>query len=480
VTPAPAFVSTRDAARRPVSLEEALVRGLPPDGGLYVPTAVPRLRPGWRGVERWQDAIDAVLRPWFDASEADEAVASAQAACPFPVPIRLLPPGGAGVGGPTGAGVGGPTGAGVGHEGAHRQGAVGPGGRALLELHHGPTLAFKDIAARTMARWLGRSLQRRGASATLLVATSGDTGSAVADGFAGVRGLRVVVLYPSGRVSLVQERQLTLPREGVYALAVEGDFDDCQRLAKLALNDPALAGLGLSSANSINVGRLLPQISYHLWGALQLARALEAPLEDLWSVVPSGNLGSLAAGLLATAMGLPLAGFVAAHNRNDHFPRVLRGEADPLARPPTVVTPSNAMDVGAPSNLERLLALFPQGRYPVPVCGASVDDAATLASIERSWREDGVLVCPHTAVGLEALRLLRVQGRVPAAAPALVLATAHPAKFPEVIVRALPGVRPTEPRLEGLPPARPLARLRPEAGALRRWLLERLERGVHE
>lgn len=440
---APAFVSTRDAARRAVSLDEALLRGLAPDGGLYVPDAVPQLPEGWSDSASYHDAIDAVLRPWFEAADADAAVTSAQEALDFPVPIRQL-------------------------------GDAGGGGRALLELHHGPTLAFKDVAARTMARWLARSLRRRDASATLLVATSGDTGSAVADGFAGVEGLRVVVLYPLGRVSPLQERQLTLPRAGVFVLGVEGDFDDCQRLVKSALVDPALAGLRLSSANSINVGRLLPQVTYHVWGALQLARVLDVPLEALVSVVPSGNLGNLAAGLLAAAMGLPLAGFLAAHNRNDHFPRVLQGAADPRDRPATIVTLSNAMDVGAPSNLERLLALFPSSRYPVPVAGASVDDAATLASMARTYREDGVLVCPHTAVGLEALRLLRAQGRVAPSAPALLLATAHPAKFPEVVERALPGVRVTEPRLERLPPGAPRARLAPDSGALRRWLLEGL------
>ncbi len=435
----PGFVSTRDSARTPRSFEHVLRRGLAPDGGLYVPTAVPPLATGWREAEDWPQVVEAVLRPWFAEDEADAWLRAAREALDFPVPIRLL-----------------------------------PGRRALLELHHGPTLAFKDVAARTMARWLGRSLRARDESATVLVATSGDTGSAVADGFTGVAGLAVVVLYPAGRVSPIQERQLTVPREGVYALAVDGDFDACQRLTKQALVDPSLVGLRLSSANSINLGRLLPQTTYHVWGALQLARALDVALEQVLSVVPSGNLGNLVAGLLATAMGLPLAGFVAAHNANDHFPRVLRGEADPSVAPATIATVSNAMDVGAPSNLERVLALFPEGRYPVPLRGVSIGDAATLATIARTWYDDGVLVCPHTAVGLEALREVRARAGSAPAAPALVLATAHPAKFPEVVERALPGVRASDPRLEGLPPARPLAQLAAQPEALRSWLLEHL------
>ncbi len=448
MTDAPVFVSSRDPARRTLTFEEALRRGLAPDGGLYVPALLPKLAPGWERSTSWPETVAAVLGPWFAPHERDTWVASAQEALDFPVPVREL---------------------------SDR--------RMLLELHHGPTLAFKDVAARTMARWWGRSLSDRGESATVLVATSGDTGSAVADGFAGVEGLRVVVLYPAGRVSPLQERQLTLPREGVYALAVEGDFDHCQRLAKAALVDETLTALNLSSANSINVGRLLPQLTYHVWGALQASRAMGVALVDLLSVVPSGNLGNLTAGLLATAMGLPLAGMLAAHNANDHFPRVLLGEADPAAAPPTLATYSNAMDVGAPSNLERLLAVFPDGNYPVPLVGASVDDAATLDSISRTWREEGVMVCPHTAVGLEALRRLRGVGRgesgAPALraasalreAPALVLATAHPAKFAEVVARAVPGESVEHPALERLPAARAFGRLAAEPGALQEWLL---------
>jgi threonine synthase len=273
----------------------------------------------------------------------------------------------------------------------------------------------------------------------VLVATSGDTGSAVADGFAGVPGLRVAVLYPAGRVSPVQERQLVAQREGVTAFAVDGSFDDCQRLVKEALVAPDLVDLRLSSANSINVGRLLPQATYYVWAVAELARAVgDRDVRPVVSV-PSGNLGNLTAGLLAAAMGLPLAGFIAAHNANGFYPRQLRGEAAAFDYPPTVATVANAMDVGAPSNFERLHALF-AGGYPVPVWGTSVSDADTLARLRAVHAEEGLLVCPHTAIGLEAVERWREEGNGRAGLPAIALATAHAAKFPEIVARALPGV----------------------------------------
>jgi threonine synthase len=407
----PGFVSTRDPDRGRVTLAEAVRRGLAPDGGLYVPTHVPPLGAAWRDAETWHDVIDAVLRPWLDAADADAWIDDARCALDFPVPLRPLT-----------------------HE------------RYLLELFHGPTLAFKDVAARTMARWWGRTLTGAGERATVLVATSGDTGSAVADGFAGIRGLRVAVLYPAGRVSPVQERQLIARRPGVRAFAVEGTFDDCQRLVKAALVDPDLAPLGLSTANSINIGRLLPQTTYYAWAAVQLSRLRAG--DDLPLVsVPSGNLGNLTAGLFAAAMGVPVGRFVAAHNANDFFPSYLSGEAEAFEYRPTVATVANAMDVGAPSNFERLHALFGAGTT-ASVMGEVVDDEAALARIARVWRDDGRLVCPHTAIGLEAVERVRSRDGAWRTAPAIALATAHPAKFPEVVARAVPGARPSHPTLE--------------------------------
>jgi threonine synthase len=409
----PRFVSTRDPARRGVSLAEAVRIGLARDGGLFVPSHVPVLDPAWLDAETWPDLVSAVLRPWLEPVDAEDWLADARAALDFPVPLRPL----------------------------QRD-------RYLLELFHGPTLAFKDVAARTMARWWGRTLTAAGERATVLVATSGDTGSAVADGFAGVDGLRVAVLYPARRVSTVQERQLIARRPGVMAFAVEGTFDDCQRLVKAALVDPGLASLRLSTANSINVGRLLPQTTYYAWAWLQLARLGAGDERPLVSV-PSGNLGNLTAGLLAAAMGVPVGGFVAAHNANDYFPRYLGGEVAPFAYPPTVATVANAMDVGAPSNFERLHALFADG-WPVPLSAAVVDDEAALARLGEVWREDGRLVCPHTAIALEGIERARAADPAARAVPAIALATAHPAKFPDVVARAVADARPCHPSLAAL------------------------------
>lgn len=406
----PRYRSTRAEGAAEVSFAEALERGLAPDGGLYVPTSIPRLDAAWTEAATFGDVVEAVLRPYLAEEEADELVGLARDALDFPVPLRGL-----------------------------------ARDRALLELFHGPTLAFKDVAARVMARWWGASLRRRGGRALVLVATSGDTGSAVADAFAGIAGLSVAILYPAGGVSPAQEAQLTVRRPNTVAFAVAGSFDDCQRLAKGAMVDPELAHLGLTSANSINVGRLLPQVCSFAWATLQHGRR-DPSAAPPTVVVPSGNLGHLTAGLVAAAMGVGIGAFVAAHNANDYFPRYLAGDAPAFAFPGTVATHANAMDVGAPSNFERLHALFGDG-FPVPIRGVGVDDAAILRRMAAVSEEDDVLVDPHTAVGLEAVERVRAEGE---GGPAIVFATAHPAKFPEVVAQALPGVRATHPRLEGL------------------------------
>jgi len=399
---APRFVSTRDPRGAGVTFEDALLRGLAPDGGLYVPDRVPPIAPNWRASSTLPAASEATLAPWFEEDEAEGWLADARAALDFPVPLRRL-----------------------------------DDETWLLELFHGPTRAFKDVAARTLGRWWARALARHGREALVLVATSGDTGGAVAAGMAGVPGLRVVVLFPREGVSPVQRAQLTAVRAGVHAFAVEGSFDDCQRLVKEAFRDPELADLPLTSANSINLGRWLPQAAFHTWGLAQLARAGIDPAEAV-VVVPSGNLGDLAAGMLAAAMGAAPARFVAAHNANAYLVERLAGRRAPFDFPPTVATLSNAMDVGAPSNYERIHALWPDDP-PTPLSAESVDDEATLGRMARTYERTGVVVCPHTAVGLEAAeRVRQAGGRRPSAW--LVLATAHPAKFPEVVARALPGV----------------------------------------
>lgn len=416
MTAVPRFVSTRDRRGPGVTFEDALLRGLAPDGGLYVPDRVPPIAAGWRASATLPAAAEATLAPWFD-DEAEGWLADVRAALDFPVPLRRL-----------------------------------DDETWLLELFHGPTRAFKDVAARTLGRWWARALARHGREALVLVATSGDTGGAVAAGMAGVPGLRVVVLFPRDGVSPVQRAQLTAVRPGVHAFAVEGSFDDCQRLVKEAFRDPELDDLPLTSANSINLGRWLPQAAFHTWGLVQLARAGIEPAEAV-VVVPSGNLGDLAAGLLAAAMGAAPARFVAAHNANAYLVERLAGRRAPFDFPPTVATLSNAMDVGAPSNYERIHALWPDDP-PVPLDAERVDDDATLARMARTHERTGVVVCPHTAVGLEAAARDRVRardrvhsggGRRPSAW--LVLATAHPAKFPEVVARALPGVTAHDPVL---------------------------------
>ncbi len=427
------YHSTRAPEGDPgVRFDEALLRGLAPDGGLYLPRPLPPLPEGWREAASPADLAARVLPPLLGSGRA-QVEPLLRSALDFPMPLVPL-----------------------------------SDDRYVLELFHGPTLAFKDVGARTMARLLAGAAVRRGATVTVLVATSGDTGSAVADAFQGLEGVRVVLLYPRGMVSEVQERQLIRVRPGVHAFRVEGSFDDCQRLVKGAFADPELEGLELSSANSINVGRLLPQAVYYLWGAARLAHD-HGVGDDVVVCVPSGNLGNLTAGVLAERMGWGVGRFLAAHNANDFFPEFLGSRVAAYAFRPTIATLSNAMDVGAPSNFERLVALLGD-ELPERVWGTSVDDATTLARMRSSEADDGYLPCPHTAVGLEAVERYRRQtgdGR-----PALLIATAHPAKFPDAVRRATGHEPPRSATLDALVDAevevRPLAA---DAAALREILL---------
>jgi threonine synthase len=299
-------------------------------------------------------------------------------------------------------------------------------GAYALELFHGPTCAFKDVGARFMARLMALHHRPNDPLLTVLVATSGDTGSAVAHAFFNLPGTRVVVLYPEGKVSRLQERQFTTLGGNVTALAVAGTFDDCQRLVKEAFADPGLRELRLTSANSINIGRLLPQIFYyfHAWAQLP-----ESPAELIVSV-PSGNFGNLTAGLMAKRLGLPVGKFVAATNVNDVVPKYL--ETGIFTPRPSVATLSNAMDVGNPSNFARMLWL----------CGGDVDrmrkdleghaytDDQTRAVIARAFGEWGYVLDPHSAVACLGL----AQGRsARSQATGVFLATAHAAKFADVV-----------------------------------------------
>lgn len=393
------YVSTRSPDAEPVGFETAMLAGLAPDGGLYLPTRLPRPDDGWRTAASPADVAAAVLPGLLGMASSDVHQVFSDA-LDFPMPVVEL-----------------------------------SRSRYVLELFHGPTAAFKDVGARSMARLLDRALSRAGRRVTVLVATSGDTGGAVADAFAGLDNVAVAVLYPAGGVSDVQEQQLVARRPGVTAFAVDGTFDDCQRLVKAAFADPDITAHGLTTANSINVARLLPQVVYYLWAAVQVARLRrdDAPVAV---AVPSGNLGNLTAGVMAARMALDTPLMLAAHNRNDYFVRYLAGSASAFEFSPSVATLSNAMDVGAPSNFERLHALMGSGAGP-RISAYAVDDATTTARMAATHAEDGYLPCPHTAVGLEVVDAWRSAVKVGDETPVLALATAHPAKFPAAVRAAI-------------------------------------------
>lgn len=296
-----------------------------------------------------------------------------------------------------------------------------------LELFHGPTLAFKDVGARFMSRCLGYFSQQQKGKVTVLVATSGDTGGAVANGFLGVDGVEVVILYPSGKVSTVQELQLTTCGRNITALEVNGSFDDCQAMVKDAFMDADLnQSLVLTSANSINVARWLPQQLYYFFAYQQWKEKNHPPV----IAVPSGNFGNICAGLLAHVSGLPVQHFIAACNVNDAVPEYLRsGTYQPKTAVPTI---SNAMDVGSPSNFIRVMELFRNEYASIKekISGYTVSDAITKQTIAEVYQQDGYTLDPHGAVGYYALNqyLSKHPGQ-----KGMILETAHPVKFPETV-----------------------------------------------
>jgi threonine synthase len=298
-----------------------------------------------------------------------------------------------------------------------------------LELFHGPTAAFKDVGARFMARMLSYFISQSGRKeeVTVLVATSGDTGSAVANGFLGVDGIRVVVLYPKGKVSERQEKQFTTLGQNITAVEVDGTFDDCQRLVKSAFLDEELnAQFKLTSANSINVARFLPQAFYYFHGYAQMKRAGKG--DNVVVCVPSGNFGNITAGLFGFRMGLPVKRFIAANNRNDIFMQYLRtGKYEPK---PSVQTLANAMDVGDPSNFVRILDLYGSDveRIRKDVSAYSFRDDRIRDCIERVYAATGYVLEPHGACAYMGL-----ESGLQAGENGMMLETAHPAKFPESV-----------------------------------------------
>jgi len=323
-----------------------------------------------------------------------------------------------------------------------------------LELFHGPTMAFKDVGARTQARLLHHFTD--GTPLTILVATSGDTGSAVAQAFHGVPDTRVVVLYPEGKVTDVQEAQMASLGDNIFAVAVHGTFDDCQRLVKQAFADDDLRShVWLTPANSINLGRLLPQVFYYfvlagLGPASAFAPGASAdekagPFKASVVSVPSGNFGNLTAGLIAKRIGLPIERFVAATNVNDVVPEYLRtGEYKPRA---SVKTVANAMDVGAPSNFERMRAMYGESFEALrcDIAGAAFDDETVVAEIRAVWGRHRYLLDPHGAIAWLGLR--QTLATEPGERPGVFLATAHPAKFREVVEPAIGQAIPLPPAL---------------------------------
>lgn len=297
-----------------------------------------------------------------------------------------------------------------------------------LELFHGPTLAFKDVGARFMARLLGYFIRKeRHGQVDVLVATSGDTGSAVANGFLGVEGIRVHVLYPQGKVSEIQEKQFTTLGRNITAIEVDGTFDDCQALVKAAFMDEELnRHLSLTSANSINVARFLPQAFYYFYAYAQLKRIGKA--QNVVVCVPSGNFGNITAGLFAKKMGLPVKRFIAANNRNDIFYRYLQtGTYTPR---PSIATIANAMDVGDPSNFARIIDLYGNSHAAITadISGATYTDEQIRETVAQTWTTSGYLLDPHGACGYRALSESLQPGET-----GIFLETAHPAKFLETV-----------------------------------------------
>jgi threonine synthase len=433
------LVSTRGAGvGDTVGFRQAIFTGLAPDGGLYVPAAVPQLGgllsrfgTGDSFLQVSQQVAAALFGEDFPRPEAVERVV--RSAFPFEPRLRSLEP-----------------------------------GLELLELFHGPTCAFKDFGAAFLAAVMEEFLLEERRQALILVATSGDTGSAVAQAFHRRNNIEVVILYPSGRVSSLQEQQLTTIGDNVTALEVGGNFDDCQRLAKQAFLDRELsAALPLTSANSINPGRLLPQAFYYIYG-----RSRFPAREPVVICVPSGNFGNLTAGVYAWQWGLPVSRFLAATNLNDVVPEYLRtGSFRPRA---SLKTLSNAMDVGNPSNFERLLAVFggELEKMRAAIEGVRVDDNQTRATIRAVYSQAGVLLDPHTAVGVLACREYRQ--RTGYTGTILSLATAHPGKFVEVVEEAT-GLRPELPRelREALRRPKRSVPIGPELRELKSYLLER-------
>jgi threonine synthase len=382
-----------------VSFEDALMAGLAPDRGLYMPERIATLPDSLYSSTTFAECAYAAAEAQVDgAIPSDDLKNICREAFNFPVPVTRL------------------------HDSIYH-----------MELFHGPTAAFKDFGARFMARCMSYFIGKKSSRITILVATSGDTGSAVARGFYKVDGIDVVILYPSGKVSHLQEKQLTTLGENITALEVQGTFDDCQHMVKEAFIDQELLKtMQLSSANSINIGRLLPQSFYYNWAYLQVQQKKSDPVIFC---TPSGNFGNLTAGLLAHKMGLPVEKFIAATNINDVVPEYL--ETGVFTPRPSKHTYSNAMDVGNPSNFSRMQALYgSREAMNNKIEGYNTTDAETIATIRSVYDRIGYILDPHSAVGYNAIQMFyKKHGECDT--PIILLETAHPAKFHDTIHNAI-------------------------------------------
>ncbi len=395
------FYSTNNSDRF-VSVQQALFHSLPVDNGLYMPSVIPRLGADFFNriaTDSLADIGFQVSRELF-AGEIPNAALEELTHHAFPFATPVIP--------------------------------LETGKLSILELFHGPSLAFKDVGARYMAGLMSYFSQKGDADVHILVATSGDTGGAVAMGFHNVPGVRVSILYPSGRVSDLQEKQLTTLGGNIQAFEVDGSFDDCQALVKQAFLDPHLnARLSLSSANSINIFRLIPQGFYYVSAYGQVAQYRKPVVFS----TPSGNFGNLSAGVLVQKMGLPVHHFIAATNANHIVPDYLNsGQYEPKA---SVATISNAMDVGAPSNFVRLTHLYQDSYADISkhISGYFFDDDQTRAGMQIIYDEFGYVSCPHTAIGI--LGLQQYLNQTGSDCCGIALATAHPSKFKPLVEEVL-------------------------------------------
>lgn len=392
------FYSTNNKSHQ-VKLEEAVVRGLAPDGGLYMPVVLNPFPVSYFDSlpkKSFQEMGFAVAHQLLgDDVPVDVLQQMIEHTITFDAPLVQI-----------------------------------EANIFALELFHGPTLAFKDFGARFMSQLLGYFAKKQNREVTILVATSGDTGSAVANGFLGVPNTKVVVLYPSGKVSDIQEKQFTTLGKNITALEVDGTFDDCQRMVKQAFGDGELQQkLFLTSANSINIARLIPQSFYYFWAWSRLANR-----GNVVASVPSGNFGNLTAGLLAKRLGLPINHFIASTNANDIVPQYLVSKK--FNPQHSIATISNAMDVGNPSNFARMLDLY-QGDWAslsADITGFSFSDDETQNEMLNVYQKDKYTLDPHGAVGLLGLKKYLKSN---ANAVGFFLETAHPAKFKSVVDETL-------------------------------------------